>query len=993
MNAKLLEEATFQHLIRQVIKECLLENIPDKRLKWELIKIRVKAASIKYGVERASKRKNIIKLIQKELDEINKLEDEGNIIDINRKEELKNKMENYYNEKMDGYLIRSKINWVKEGEKCTSYFFNLEKQRQKANVIHRLKNKEGDIKTKDSEILGIASNFYTELLISRNISQDTIDRYLNETNISNVLSEDQKIKCDAEITEVEVKYTIDALKSGKSPGSDGLIPEFYKCFWNDIKKPFMDMIQETYEKGELPYTMRLTILALLYKKNDAMLLKNYRPISLTNYDYKILAFVLANRVQNIAKYLINPDQSAYIKGRFIGDNARLIEDYFEYCEGLKVPGILLFLDYEKAFDSLEWNFMFSVLEKFNFGQNFIKWVKILYTNPLASIKNNGWLSKTIALGWGVRQGCPLSCLLFVLSVEVLATKLRSNGEIKGFKTPSREIKTSLYADDNTLLLDGLDSLEQALEVVRVFSDVAGPKINLEKSEGILLGPLKNTLNSFKGVYFTNEAVRCLGIYVGHNKDSCFENNWTKKLDKIETTLEAWKKRDLSLFGKILVLKSLALSKVIYSMTMLVTPDEILKKLEKIIFSFLWGAKDRIKRKTVIGCLEKGGINVPDIFSKDEAIKAAWVRRILSSNNNNIRVLDKFLKKIGLDTNILLKFNVRNPDWFVENLKIPRFWAEVFSSYNKCKYIKPMSIMSDYDYLTQTIWGNSLFQFRNNPIFISNWVKSNIIFVKDLYQQDGTLKTCDIFLDQLNKKQNWIQEYSIIKKVFGTVGKNFRTENAIFTHIKDVNTITYQNQIFCSITQKSKFYYKILVHKKYQRNYMEGYWGRIYDFELHDWSKIYIRNVASIPDNKIREFKYKLLTNTVYTRNIISKWDRNVTENCPKCGLLHNPKHLLFECQQVNNLWIIVGTILNMDITYKIIIFGNDELSDFIKARNLVISYITYGIYKMWILHENKKLNLAHVNLIQFTKKHIFEKSMLHEDKFFKALCDKVIMNL
>ncbi len=458
LNAKLLEEATFQHLIREVIKECLLENIPDKRLKWELIKIRLKAASIKYGVERASKRKSIIKLIQKELDEINKLEDEGNIIDINRKEELKNKMENYYNEKMDGYLIRSKINWVKEGEKCTSYFFNLEKQRQKANVIHRLKNKEGDIKTKDSEILGIASNFYTELLISRNISQDTIDRYLNETNISNVLSEDQKIKCDAEITEVEVKYTIDALKSGKSPGSDGLIPEFYKCFWNDIKKPFMDMIQETYEKGELPYTMRLTILALLYKKNDAMLLKNYRPISLTNYDYKILAFVLANRVQNIAKYLINPDQSAYIKGRFIGDNARLIEDYFEYCEGLKVPGILLFLDYEKAFDSLEWNFMFSVLEKFNFGQNFIKWVKILYTNTLASIKNNGWLSKTISLGRGVRQGCPLSCLLFVLSVEVLATKLRSNGEIKGFKTPSREIKTSLYADYNTLLLDGLDSL-------------------------------------------------------------------------------------------------------------------------------------------------------------------------------------------------------------------------------------------------------------------------------------------------------------------------------------------------------------------------------------------------------------------------------------------------------------------------------------------------------------------------------------------------------
>ncbi len=153
--------------------------------------------------------------------------------------------------------------------------------------------------------------------------------------------------------------------------------------------------------------MRKAILALLFKKGDDTLLKNYRPISLLNYDYKIICFVLANRLQKVLKSIIHEDQTGYLKNRYIGTNAMLIEDYFDHCEIFNIPGILLFLDFEKAFDSLEWGFMVSVLEQFNFGEGFIKWVKILYNKPILSIKNNGWLSRDIKLGRGVRQGCPL----------------------------------------------------------------------------------------------------------------------------------------------------------------------------------------------------------------------------------------------------------------------------------------------------------------------------------------------------------------------------------------------------------------------------------------------------------------------------------------------------------------------------------------------------------------------------------------------------------
>lgn len=123
-------------------------------------------------------------------------------------------------------------------------------------------------------------------------------------------------------------------------------------------------------------------------------MKNYRPISLTNVDYKIFTQVLANRLQKVANRVIGREQSAYIKGRYIGENARFILDIFEYYMDNNLDGILLFLDFVKAFDSVEYNFMFKTLEKFKFGDKFIDMIKLLYNKPIFKIKNNGWISKS-----------------------------------------------------------------------------------------------------------------------------------------------------------------------------------------------------------------------------------------------------------------------------------------------------------------------------------------------------------------------------------------------------------------------------------------------------------------------------------------------------------------------------------------------------------------------------------------------------------------------
>ena len=211
------------------------------------------------------------------------------------------------------------------------------------------------------------------------------------------------------------------------------------------------------------------------------------------------------RLQKIINKLINPNQSAYIKGRYIGSNARLILDIYEYCENFDNDGILLFLDFEKAFDSVEWNFLYKTLENFNFGTNFIKWMKILYTNPIFRTKNNGWLSKTVNMQRGIRQGCPVSALLYILVSEILAIKIKENINTQGFSLPNMlsEIKSVQHADDLTMI--NIESLIHGIETIKRFCLHAGSKINISKTECIF--------DNIDDIKVNTSSIKCLGIYV------------------------------------------------------------------------------------------------------------------------------------------------------------------------------------------------------------------------------------------------------------------------------------------------------------------------------------------------------------------------------------------------------------------------------------------------------------------------------------------------
>ena len=170
--------------------------------------------------------------------------------------------------------------------------------------------------------------------------------------------------------------------------------------------------------------------------------------------------------------LISNDQTGYAKNRYIGISARCTIDIIKYCEDFNKPGAILCLDFRKAFDTLDWNFFFGCLKKYNFGDNFTKWIKILYIKPISSVKNNGSIAKKTIIGRGVRQGCAVSALLFILGVEYLATEIKREKTINGIKLFQKSSHVIQYADDTTLTLGDKQSVKKSVKILKNFETVS-----------------------------------------------------------------------------------------------------------------------------------------------------------------------------------------------------------------------------------------------------------------------------------------------------------------------------------------------------------------------------------------------------------------------------------------------------------------------------------------------------------------------------------------
>ena len=961
LNNSLINNQDYIDNVKKLIvdTQCELKDIKSYRLTWELLKIRIKEFSIKYSVckkrSECSRKMYIEHQLNNIIEKLNVGENIGSIYSyqtlIEEKVKLENELKEIYNNKSKGNIIRSRVKWVEEGERNSKYFLTLEKSRQSNNVIRRV-NTGSETVISSQLIINEISNYYKKLYSPDDVQGEVIMNYLNSISDHRQLSNDEKILCDEEVTVNEIKQAVSKIRRNRSPGLDGLSPEFYKMFYDDLEELYIGMLRETYKYGEMPDSMKYAIITLIYKKGDNYMLKNYRPISLTNYDYKILAYILATRMQKVIKTIIDEDQTGYIKGRYIGCNIRILEDLLEYCYRDDKYGALICLDFEKAFDSVNWDFMFATLKFFNFGDKFIKWIRILYNDPLICVKNNGWVSDKFSAGRGVRQGCPVSALLFLLVVEIMAIKLRNCQNVNGFQIDDCTFKLTQYADDTTLLLSDTQSITNALHVITQFSQVSGLNLNVSKCEGIWLGKNTQHVNVCNGIKFTKGPIKCLGIYIGGDKKERKDLNWCKKLEFFDQTLEGWKERYLTIFGKTIVLKSLAISQLIFNFSLLNVDDDITKHVNRSMYNFIWNAKDRIKRNVLIGPYDKGGIKMIDLDCKIKSLKAAWVTRIQTNKNAKwLKFCHHFLKEIGLNIDILFLMNFRDIKEFPEFAEMPPFYCNIFTAFNEMKNVKQINVMNDDEFLSQIIWGNRLFLINNKCILFKTWIDSGIIFVKDVFTSDGVFVNETEILDRLLSSRNWISEYYIARKCITRVSKAFDCSKCIYINVNNIYSncdIVYKNKRFDVSTLKSNFYYNIVVDKKSVRNYSEMYWQNLFGIKIFEseWSDIYYENVWNLPVKKIGEFKYKLLHLLLPCKYTVSKWKQSVTSTCNYCNDTETVHHKLFSCRENIKIWRNVGRWCNIDIKWKHIVLGFREKSDNSLFYNIILSTLAFCIHKI-----------------------------------------------
>ena len=210
---------------------------------------------------------------------------------------------------------------------------------------------------------------------------------MNSTSLTN----EEQTLCEGPLTETECLQALKKMESDKTPGTDGLPAEFYKVFWKDIPFFSISALNYAFDSGCLSVTQRRGVIKLIPKKDaELYFIKNWRPISLLNTNYKIAAKSIANRITLVLTNLINHDQTGFLKGRFIGENIRLIGCILQYATEKNIPGLLLFIDFEKAFDSLEWSFIHDTLRSYCFGTSLVNWVKTLYSQTESCIPNNGF---------------------------------------------------------------------------------------------------------------------------------------------------------------------------------------------------------------------------------------------------------------------------------------------------------------------------------------------------------------------------------------------------------------------------------------------------------------------------------------------------------------------------------------------------------------------------------------------------------------------------
>lgn len=939
-NTALLQDEFYVAALRENIPEFITKysKLVDLTLKWDLIKMEIRGFTVKYSKRKAKALRNRESVLQEKVNDLQaqaeKYPRNKNI--ILKLQEQKSQLKRIMIQKTKGAILRSKVRWHEQGERNTNYFYGLEKRNYNNKTVTSLKIGENIFTSNQFEILEREKLFYESLYKTKDVNPEKFQNsiFFNSENIT-TLTDEERTSCEGQVTENECYEAVKNFESRKTPGTDGFPAEFYRFFWTEIGKEMTNSFNYAFQAGTLSISQRRGIISLIPKKNkDKTILENLRPISLLNVDYKILTKTIAKRIEKVLPNIINIDQTGYVKGRYIGENIRLIQDVLHFTDQTKQKGIAIFLDFKKAFDSIEWPYLNAALEHFNFGPDILNWIKIFYKDVSSCVINNGHASTFFPLQRGVRQGCPLSGILFVLGIELFARALKNKSSIKGIEVNGHEIKSAQYADDTTIFVRDRKSVLELLSLLEEFSSLSGLEINTSKTEAMWLGQWKNNQETPFGFKWPKDPILSLGVYFSHNHTDADELNFDAKIRELEKSLQKWQRRRLTLYGKINIAKTLGLSKLIFNASVLYTPHNYIEKINKIIFNFIWDGKPpKIKRKTIISEKKDGGLKMCDFEIMEKALKIAWINRIQNQSHASWKIIPNHLLQCHGGLAFLMNCRYDTKTLKLDNL--PDFYRSILEYW---QYFKTLS-SNEKDIKDEVLWNNCNILIDKKPVFFRNWFSKEIVHLHHLLNEHGKFYTLDEFKTKYNLEVPFTIFYGLIEAI----------PNAWKSKLKQCRQIESVKQIDKKILSTSSIYSTILnnifVQPTSQSKILR------HNFTENNVHKVYQLPFTITKEVKIIMFQYKIIHNILPTQMSLHRDGISDSDLCSFCKIEKQTiNHLLVDCSKTVSFWIIFQdwwygkTQETLSLNQSQILYGFFEKTSHWQALNYSIILAKYHIF-------------------------------------------------
>ncbi|KAH9291381.1 hypothetical protein KI387_043430, partial [Taxus chinensis] len=443
----------------------------------------------------------------------------------------------------------------------------------------------------------------------------------------------------------EVRKIVFSMKRDKVPGPDGFPASFYQDFWAIVGPSVWLAVEESRVSRNILGNLNHTFICLFPKKSPAEKLDDFRPISLCNTTYKIISKAIANRLSPLMHKLVAPEQSGFIPGRSITEGIIISHELIHSLHNSSRAGMLLKLDFSKAYDRVNWRFLLKSLQALGFGAHFCKWIFDCIASPRFSVLVNGSAEGFFQSSRGIRQGDPLSSFLFTIVAEALSRSIKAailEGSLKGLHISSNlpPLSHQQFADDTFLFGQGTVPEARCISsILDSYSVAAGQVLNFHKSVIFFFNVaprLQGRIKEILGFSLGKLPHTYLGIPLFHGKGKALL--WNGLLNSISAKLLSWKGKWLSLAGRALLINSVLLSIPIYMLSILQIPNSVLLKIEKVARTFLWQGlsterKFHLANWDLVKLPKKlGGLGILDMAIQNMALGAKLVWNFISDNS-------------------------------------------------------------------------------------------------------------------------------------------------------------------------------------------------------------------------------------------------------------------------------------------------------------------------------------------------------------------------